>query len=44
MQATQKSYSFEEYLAYQDNSDRKYELVNGELVSMPPASGVLFFY
>ncbi len=40
MQATQKSYSFEEYLAYQDNSDRKYELVNGELVSMPPASGV----
>lgn len=40
MQVTQKYYSFEEYLAYQDRSDRQYELVNGELISMPPASGI----
>jgi Uma2 family endonuclease len=31
--------SFEEYLAYEDNSDRLYELFNGELVEVPPESG-----
>jgi Uma2 family endonuclease len=40
MQITKTSYSFEEYLAYQDNRDRKYELVNGELISMLPVSGI----
>ena len=34
-----KNYSFEEYLAYDDGTDNKYELVNGELKLMPPASG-----
>ncbi len=31
--------SFEDYLAYEDNSDRLYELFNGELVEVPPGSG-----
>jgi Uma2 family endonuclease len=31
--------SFQEYLAYEDNSDRLYELFNGELVEVPPESG-----
>lgn len=30
--------TFEEYLAYDDGSDRRYELVDGELVEMPPGS------
>lgn len=34
-----KTYSFEEYLAYDDPSNNKYELVNGELKLMPTASG-----
>ena len=35
----QKTYTFTEYLNYQDCTDNKYELFNGELISMPPASG-----
>ncbi|MCL1463426.1 Uma2 family endonuclease [Argonema galeatum] len=35
-----KTYSFEEYLAYHDDTDLKYELFNGELIPMPPASGI----
>lgn len=35
-----KTYSFEEYLNYHDNTDYKYELVNGELKVMPTASGL----
>ncbi|GBF81279.1 Uma2 family endonuclease [Aphanothece sacrum] len=31
--------TFEEYLAYNDNSDRFYELFNGELIEVPPESG-----
>ncbi|MFM2061572.1 MAG: hypothetical protein RLZZ507_1242 [Cyanobacteriota bacterium] len=27
--------SFEEYLAYDDGSDKLYELYNGELIEMP---------
>jgi Uma2 family endonuclease len=34
-----KTYSFEEYLAYGDGTDNKYELVNGQLKLMPTASG-----
>ncbi|MBR8831366.1 MAG: hypothetical protein N5P05_002075 [Chroococcopsis gigantea SAG 12.99] len=34
-----KLYSFEEYLEYDDGTDTKYELFNGELIPMPPASG-----
>jgi Uma2 family endonuclease len=35
-----KTYSFEEYLAYNDGTDNKYELVDGELKLMPTASGL----
>lgn len=31
--------SFEEYLAYDDGTDRLYELFNGELIEVPPESG-----
>ncbi|MCC5611361.1 Uma2 family endonuclease [Nostoc sp. CHAB 5834] len=30
--------SFEEYLSYEDSSDKLYELFNGELIEMPPES------
>ena len=33
-----KKISFEEYLNYEDGTSDRYELVNGELVLMPPAS------
>ncbi|WP_019499332.1 Uma2 family endonuclease [Pseudanabaena sp. PCC 6802] len=36
--ATKKKLTFEEYLAYDDGTDTRYELVNGELVAMPPES------
>jgi Uma2 family endonuclease len=39
VQLLTKTYSFEEYLAYDDGTDNKYELVNGELQIMPTASG-----
>ncbi|WRH65708.1 MAG: Uma2 family endonuclease [Planktothrix sp. GU0601_MAG3] len=39
VQLLTKTYSFEEYLAYDDGTDNKYELVNGELKIMPTASG-----
>lgn len=32
--------TFEDYLAYDDNSDKLYELFNGELVELPPESGL----
>ncbi|MGK7880355.1 MAG: Uma2 family endonuclease [Crocosphaera sp.] len=31
---------FEEYLKYDDNSEKLYELFNGELIEMPPESGL----
>lgn len=37
---TKKTYTFEEYLEYHDNTDLKYELVNGELIPMPTPSGL----
>jgi len=37
---TKKTYTFEEYLEYHDDTDRKYELVNGELIPMPTPSGL----
>jgi Uma2 family endonuclease len=39
VQLLTKTYSFEEYLAYNDDTDNQYELVNGELKIMPPPSG-----
>ena len=40
VQLLTKTYSFEEYLAYNDHTDNKYELVNGHLKIMPTASGI----
>ncbi len=40
VQLLTKTYSFEEYLAYDDGTDHKYELVNGQLQLMPTASGL----
>jgi Uma2 family endonuclease len=37
IQTTLKRLTFEEYLTYNDGTDNKYELVDGELVLMPPA-------
>jgi Uma2 family endonuclease len=34
--------TFEEYLQYDDNSEKLYELFNGELIEMPPESGFNF--
>jgi Uma2 family endonuclease len=36
MPNTTQKMTFEEYLAYDDGTDRHYELVDGELVEMPP--------
>ena len=40
VQLLTKTYSFEDYLAYDDGTGHKYELVNGELKFMPTASGI----
>ncbi|NEO82254.1 Uma2 family endonuclease [Moorena sp. SIO4G3] len=40
VQLTQKFQSFDEYLSYNNNSEKFYELFNGELIEMPPESGV----
>lgn len=34
--------TFEDYLRYDDNSEKLYELFNGELIEMPPESGFNF--
>ncbi|NEQ87512.1 MAG: Uma2 family endonuclease [Moorea sp. SIO2I5] len=39
VQITHKFQSFDEYLSYNDNSEKFYELFNGELIEMPPESG-----
>lgn len=36
----QRFESFEEYLSYDDGTDNLYELFNGELIQLPPESGV----
>ena len=38
VQANPKLQTFEDYLAYTDDTDARYELTNGELVEMPPES------
>jgi Uma2 family endonuclease len=38
MTTTVKKLTLEEYLAYDDGTDTRYELVDGELVEMPPES------
>ena len=34
--------SFEEYLAYEDDTEQLYELFNGELIAVPTESGLNF--
>jgi Uma2 family endonuclease len=36
MATTSKKLTLEEYFAYDNGTDRRYELQNGELVEMPP--------
>lgn len=40
MTLTAKRYTFEEYLRYDDSSDRRFELVNGELIEMSLGTGI----
>ncbi|NEO69934.1 Uma2 family endonuclease [Moorena sp. SIO3H5] len=40
VELTHKFKSFDEYLLYNDNSENFYELFNGELIEIPPESGV----
>ena len=39
IQVKQRFQSFEEYLAYDDGTEKLYELFNGELIEVPPESG-----
>ncbi|NJK76567.1 MAG: Uma2 family endonuclease [Richelia sp. CSU_2_1] len=38
VQARTQKLTFEEYLTYEDNTDNRYELIDGELVTLPPES------
>lgn len=38
MTTTRKKLTFEEYLEYDDGTDNRYELVDGELIALPPES------
>ena len=40
MTITTPKLTFEEYLAYDDGTDTRYELVNGELIPMSLGSGL----
>jgi Uma2 family endonuclease len=40
LQVKHQFQSFEEYLSYDDGTDKLYELFNGELIEMPPESGM----
>ena len=37
-QAKPRFLTFEEYLEYEDDSEGRYELIDGELVELPPES------
>ncbi len=39
LEIKQRFKTFEEYLAYDDNSEKLYELFNGELIEIPPEPG-----
>ncbi|MBE9061565.1 Uma2 family endonuclease [cf. Phormidesmis sp. LEGE 11477] len=43
MAVTTQKLTFEEYLAYEDGTDTRYELVNGELVAMSLGTGIHAF-
>ena len=38
IQAYKQKLTFEEYLTYEDDTDNRYELIDGELVTLPPES------
>ncbi|MGL5065256.1 MAG: hypothetical protein ACRC62_35245 [Microcoleus sp.] len=38
IQTHQPKLTFEEYLRYEDDSDNRYELIDGELIELPPES------
>ena len=40
VQAKPRFLTFEEYLSYEDGTENLYELFNGELITVPPESGV----
>jgi Uma2 family endonuclease len=40
LETATKTYSFQDYLDFKEPSDLKYELFNGNLIPMPPASGL----
>lgn len=40
MQLKQRFHSFKDYLSYDDGTDNLYELFNGELIAVPPESGL----
>jgi Uma2 family endonuclease len=40
VQANPRFLTFEEYLSYEDGTENLYELFNGELITVPPESGV----
>ncbi len=51
VQAQSKKLTFNEYFNYSDNTDNRYELIDGELIALPPESepnnfiaNYLFFY
>lgn len=43
MTVTTRKFTFEEYLSYEDGTDTRYELVNGELVPMSVGTGLHAF-
>ena len=38
IQAHKQKLTFEEYLTYEDDTDNRYELIDGELITLPPES------
>ncbi len=43
IQAKDRKLTFEEYLSYEDSTDNRYELIDGELITLPPESGLNYF-
>jgi Uma2 family endonuclease len=43
IQAKNRKLTFEEYLNYKDSTDNRYELIDGELIALPPESGLNYF-
>jgi Uma2 family endonuclease len=40
IQAKDRKLTFEEYLSYEDSTDNRYELIDGELIALPPESPI----